>query len=130
MNGLDFAYVKDRDQIWMIERGRGSRLLLKAPHAFFVSGEICGKELEGDPPAQPRVAGKVDLAHPASSKRADDLVWTDVSTGFDGQERAPYYRVRALSPVDTRFRNAMICPGSLASEVCGFNQTFGIFAHR
>ena len=43
----------------------------------FVTGELGGEELEGDPSAEARVLGELNLAHAALAEFLDDLVVGD-----------------------------------------------------
>ena len=42
-----------------------------------IRGQFVGHELDGDEPAQPRIARLIDLAHAAGPERADDLAQAD-----------------------------------------------------
>ena len=71
------ADVVDGEQIWMVERGGGARLLLESPHAIGIADNVRQQDFESDLAAQPRVVGAIDLAHPARAERRLDLVGTD-----------------------------------------------------
>ena len=48
-------------------------------------GHRRGENLDGDGAIEPRVAGLVDLAHPARAKRRDDFVRAEPLAGSQGQ---------------------------------------------
>ena len=58
----------------MVERAARARLVLEAPQALGIARERGGQHLDRDVAAEPRVARAVHLAHPARTKRADDLI--------------------------------------------------------
>ena len=49
-----------------------------------VLGEALGQHLDRDLAMQARVAGAIDLAHPARAQRSDDLVLSETGTGGEG----------------------------------------------
>jgi len=65
----------------MIELAGGAGLLLEAIDAAGVGGERLRNQLEGDLPAKTRIACALDLAHPASTEPADDLIRSDSRAG-------------------------------------------------
>ena len=64
----------DGRNIGMIQRRQHPRFALESRHAFGVVIEGFGKELDGHTPAQLRVRGLIDVAHPARSQVLRDLV--------------------------------------------------------
>ncbi len=69
--------VVDRDDVGMVQAGGRSRLLLEPPDAILVGREICGEDLDGDFPTQPRVPSPVHLSHSADAESRDDLVGSE-----------------------------------------------------
>jgi hypothetical protein len=59
------AYVENRNDIRMIQRGHCLRFLLEPPKAIAITGKRFRKDLQGDVATEPRVAGLVNLAHAA-----------------------------------------------------------------
>ena len=53
---------------------RRARFLLEALQALGIGRERRGQDLDGDVATEPRVAGAIDLAHPAGADLAEDLV--------------------------------------------------------
>ena len=68
------ADVVDRDDVGIVERRGGARLLLEAVQPVGVGGEVGRQHLDGDVAVEAVVAGAIDLAHPAGAQQADDLV--------------------------------------------------------
>ena len=69
------ADVVDRDDVGMVERRGGARLLFEALQAFGgVAARDGGKHLERDLPVQAQVEGAVDLAHASDAEDRDDLI--------------------------------------------------------
>jgi hypothetical protein len=64
---LLFAYVIDRADIGVVERGGGPRFASEALQRLRIVGHGIGQELEGDEPAEPGVFGLVDHTHPAAA---------------------------------------------------------------
>ena len=67
------ADVVDGEDVGVIERGDGARLLLEAAQPVRIGREPRGQDLDRDVAPEPRVAGAVHLAHPARADRGDDL---------------------------------------------------------
>ena len=74
------ADVVDRDDVRVVQRPGRLRLLLEAPQAVRVLRVRGGQDLDRDVALQPRVAGAIDLAHPARADRAEDLVRPETGT--------------------------------------------------
>ena len=64
----------DRGDVRVIERGEHLRFALEARQALRIGGEHLRQDLQGDVAPEPRVAGAIDLAHPAGPERTDDFV--------------------------------------------------------
>jgi hypothetical protein len=80
-------FVDDED-VGVIELAGRARLLLEAVHAVRVGREGLGDQFDGDIPTEARIAGAVDLAHPAGPEPADDLVRADPGADGDGHRSA------------------------------------------
>ena len=75
--GTGLADFEDRDDVRMIQRGRGARLERETREAFLVREEVFRQDLQRDLAAEPRVRRAVDLAHPAGAEPVDDLERTE-----------------------------------------------------
>ena len=71
------ADVVQSDDIGMIERRGGPRLLLEARAPGGIVREFDGQHLERDLATQAGVARAIHFAHPARPERGDDLVWAE-----------------------------------------------------
>src|SRR5262249_27100782 len=76
----------------MRELRDGLRLALEALAPVGGGGEMGGEHLDRDRPLEARVAGAVDLAHPAGTSLGQDLVGAEASAGG---ERHGFLRVSA-----------------------------------
>jgi hypothetical protein len=65
----------------MVERAGGTRLLLESAQTLFVYRESMRQHLDGDLTPKARVAGAIDLAHPAGTERCQDLIWAKTGSG-------------------------------------------------
>ena len=74
------ADVEDREDVRMVERRGGARLLLEAAQPIGIGRERGGQDLDRDLASEPRVARAVDLAHAAGAERREDLVRTQLRT--------------------------------------------------
>ncbi len=68
------ADVEDRDDVGMVEGGRGPGLLLESAQAVDVVGYLGRQHLDRDLAIEALVVGAVDLAHAAGPEWRDDLV--------------------------------------------------------
>src|SRR6266566_7406521 len=68
------AKIVHRQNVRMIQRSRGLRLLLKAPQPLGIAGETHRQDLDRDLAVEPRVPRTIYLAHAASAGRRHDLV--------------------------------------------------------
>jgi hypothetical protein len=55
--------VVERDDVGVIQRRGGPRLLQEATLGIVATNRVARKHFDGDGPMQPRIAGAVDLAH-------------------------------------------------------------------
>ena len=77
------AEIEDDQQIGMIERAGGARLLLEALQMIAILRQRRGQHLDRHLPPDARVARAVDLAHATGAERAGDLVGAEA--GADGE---------------------------------------------
>ena len=75
------SHVVDGQDVRVVEGGHGPRLALEPCEPFGVGGQLRGQHLDRDLASQPRVAGAVDLAHPAGPDEAEDLVRPETRAG-------------------------------------------------
>ena len=85
------ADVVDGEDVGVIERAGGARLLLEAAQAVGVGRERRGQHLDGDVAAEARVARAIDLAHAAGADRSDDLVRANPGSLRQAHQFAPQY---------------------------------------
>ena len=71
----------DRQNVGVIERGGGARLELESPEAVRVRGDLGPQHLDRDDAVEARIAGFVNLAHPAGADRGQNLVGTEAGWG-------------------------------------------------
>jgi hypothetical protein len=71
------ADVVNRANVWVVQRGRGLGLLLKAGQSLRVAGQFVGQKLHGYETMQTRVFSFVDDTHPAATQFLDDAVVRD-----------------------------------------------------
>src|SRR5215470_15127075 len=67
----------DDNNIWMIESGGCSRLLVKAAETLRIGGKVFRKNLESYVAAQAEVASAIDFSHATRAKGRNNLVRTD-----------------------------------------------------
>ena len=77
------ADVEDRENVGMVQRRRGPRLLRKTLQAVRVAGKRCGQDLDGDGAVEAGVMGAVDLAHSACADRCLNFIRTEVGSSGD-----------------------------------------------
>ena len=75
------ADVVDREDVRVIQRRSGARFLLEALKPAGIGRGVRGKNLDRDVAPEPRVAGAIDLAHPAGAEQRKDFVGTEMDTG-------------------------------------------------
>jgi len=68
----------------MIQVRRGLRLADQPLTRGRISGRVWRQHLEGNCAVQPRIAGAIDLAHPAGANQADNLVRADRCSRLEG----------------------------------------------
>ena len=75
----------------MVEAGDGPRFALEPRTQSWIGEQVRQESLDCDGPVQPRVAGFVDLPHPAGPERRDDLVGAETRTGRQGHRGSGLY---------------------------------------
>ena len=63
------ADIKESHDVGMVQGGRGPGFLLEAAQSLGVGRRGSGQDLDCDVAAQARIAGAVDLSHPAGAER-------------------------------------------------------------
>ncbi len=76
------------DDVGVVERRDGARFALQAGESLGRGGEVRGQELERHVPAEPRVAGAIDLAHATRAQGDEDLVGAETGARCE-RHRAP-----------------------------------------
>jgi hypothetical protein len=76
-----YADVVDRADIRMLERGNRASLALEPRAPLWIGRHVGRQHFDGDRAIEPRVAGRVDLAHPARAERRKDLVGAEARAG-------------------------------------------------
>ena len=76
-----------RDDVRVVERGNGARFALEAGAALGVSTEAVGKDFDGDIAVQAGVPSAIDLAHPARTNGARDLIGSETVSRFPRHRR-------------------------------------------
>ena len=72
--GLVLAVVVDRDDVRVVQRGRGLRLLAEARAEVGVAAVLGAEDLDGDVAVELVVVGAVDPGHPALAEQLDQPV--------------------------------------------------------
>ena len=84
------ADVVQRADVGMGEGGDCRRFPFEARPASGVVGEFPRQHLDGDAALEPRVPGRVDLAHATGAQRTCDLVGTETCSGRQRHWRGDY----------------------------------------
>ena len=71
---IRFAYIEERADAGMIERGDGAGFALKAFEHGGIVSEFAGEKFQRDEAAETDVFGAEDLAHAAAAERFDDAI--------------------------------------------------------
>src|SRR5207249_6484957 len=87
------ADVEDREQVGMIDCACRARLLLEATQPIGVLSEHRRQDLDGDLARDARIAGAIDLPHPARPEGRDDFVMTNAGAGGEDQGCELYVRL-------------------------------------
>ena len=105
---VGLADLVDGDDVRMVERGGGARLLLEAAHASRLLGELRRQHFERHLAAELGVLRQVDFAHPALPDQRKHVIMADLSAG----DRLPPFsypcaatsRAGALEEIAARLR--------------------------
>ena len=65
----------------MLERGNRAGLALEPRAPLRIGRHVGRQHFDGDRAIEPRVAGRVDFAHPARAERREDLVGAEARAG-------------------------------------------------
>ncbi len=79
----------DRGNVRMIQRREDLRFPLEARHPFGIGMCQIRERLDGDVPAEARIAGAIDLAHAAGADGGEDLIRSNLSAGLEPQMFSP-----------------------------------------
>ena len=107
--------VVDGEDARMIQSGRRPGFALETTEAVGVAANRPGQDFDGDVTAKSGVAGPVDLAHAAGTKRRRDLVGAEAGTG--DQRHA----MRSIKRPGNGFSKAHPC--SVNGTACAQNQS-------
>ena len=81
---LDAVYLRD---VLVVQGGDNMGFAFKTGDPLGVRCKLWREDLDGDVPVEPSVAGTIDLAHSAASKRYEDFVRTEACAGGERQSR-------------------------------------------
>src|SRR5262245_1527106 len=73
-HGIDGSDLVNRNDVRVIERGRGAGLLLEAAHAVSLLGKLFEQDFDGEFAAQPRVFRQINFAHSARAELAKNTI--------------------------------------------------------
>ena len=82
-----FSPIINADDVGVVQSGNGSGFLLEALAARGVASEIIGQDFDRDFTIEARVAGLVDLAHPARADGLEDFVRAKSCAWYKGHVR-------------------------------------------
>jgi hypothetical protein len=83
----EFFDAVDVRDVGVIQRRQRLGLAHEPRQPVRIAGEELGQDLDRDVAIEPRIAGRVDLAHAARAKRTANLVRTETRTG--GERHLP-----------------------------------------
>ena len=78
------AYVVQRADVRVIERGNRARFAIESFAELWVRGEVRGKDFDCYPTIEPRVASEIDLAHPSRADERENFVSAKADARRDG----------------------------------------------
>jgi hypothetical protein len=90
--------IEDREDVGMRKRGYRLRLALEPRERVRIARDRDRHHLDRHLSLQPRVPRAVNLPHPASAERRQDLVWAKPRTGFQGHGGRDYRPLVACTP--------------------------------
>src|SRR5438445_3350683 len=85
------AYVVENANMRMVQAGNGLCFTLEALAQFGSIGKVIREDFASDNAIQTRVAGAVDLAHPASANTGENFVRAQTFAGKDRHGLLPTY---------------------------------------
>src|SRR5262245_19036272 len=109
MRAIGLADVEDAPDVGMIERSDGAGLALEAGPGSGIARDHTRQHLDCDRPIEARVAGSINLTHPAHAKQGADFVGTEAGALSEGQ-RWRDYKGRAAG------RTGLLCDAEVATE--------------
>src|SRR5262249_33929601 len=83
---LGRSEVVDRQNVRMVQRADGARLLLEALQTVGVGPDVGRKDLDRNLPSQARIESAVDLPHSAGSDGILDAVGTELRAALESHE--------------------------------------------
>ena len=81
------ADIVDGADVRVLQRGNRAGLALEPRAALRIARDVERQHLDGDGPIEPRVAGRVDFAHPARAEQRDDLVRAQAGAAGESDAR-------------------------------------------
>src|SRR5262245_58024206 len=84
MRRVEIADLVYGDDVRMVERAGGSGFLFESEQPLIVFRALFEQQFESDLPFEPRVAGQIDLSHPAGAEWRDDLVTVEFCSDDNG----------------------------------------------
>ena len=94
VRAIDDPDVVDTADVRMVKRGDSARLALETCPQVRIACERTAQNLDRNRAIESRVAGFVDLAHPAITQRGDDFIGTEPGAGREGHETPCWISVR------------------------------------
>ena len=82
---IAWADVVQLADVRMVQGRDRPRFMFESAQAIRVMGHWRGENFDGDVAIEARIAGSVDLAHPARAKERDDFVRAEPRAGSQGQ---------------------------------------------
>src|SRR5581483_695466 len=79
----------DGDEVRVVERARGARLLFEAAQAIGVARDVGGEHFDRDVAADAGVARTEDFPHASRADAGGDLIRADATPGRQGHKAAP-----------------------------------------
>jgi hypothetical protein len=79
------AHVVERADVRVVQCGDRLRLAFEARAPLGVGAELLGQDLDGDVAVEARVAGSVNLSHPAGTDGGQDLIRAEPRAGAEAQ---------------------------------------------
>ena len=119
---LVLAAVVDRDDVRVLEAGRGLRLAAESLDELLVGAEALMKELEGDSASQHLVVGRPHVRHPAGADPADQPVpAVDLEICLESHQPPASESMTcvAIGPATSPPKHPVHCSIIAATAICG-----------